>query len=78
DLQGAMDRGGAWLSGWGQSWVGLGHLVTGLSMGFLAPVKSEIVAPAQIADLKSKGVDTGFLEWEQQWTRDSYRSYIDL
>lgn len=78
DLQGAMDRGGAWLSGWAQSWVGLGHLVTGVSMGFLAPVMSEVVAPGQIADLKSKNVDTGFLEWQQQWTRDSYRSYIDL
>lgn len=78
DFAGAVDRGGAWLSGWAQSWVGLGNLVTGVSMGFLAPVMSEVVAPGQIADLKSKGVDTGFLEWQQQWTRDSYRSYIDL
>lgn len=78
DIQGAADRGGDWLSGWGQSWLGLGHLATGLSMGFLAPVMSEVVAPGQIADLKSKGADTGFLEWQQQWARDSYRSYIDL
>lgn len=75
---GAANHGSAWLSGWVESWIGLGHLVSGVSMGFLAPVKSEIVAPGQIADLKSKGIDTGFLEWEQQWTRDSYRSYIDL
>ena len=78
DFQGAADRGGDWLSGWGQSWMGLGHLVTGVSMGFMAPVMTEVVAPGQISDLKSKGVDTGFLEWQQQWMRDSYRSYIDL
>ncbi|KTR93222.1 hypothetical protein NS220_13240 [Microbacterium testaceum] len=78
DFQGAADRGGDWLSGWGQSWMGLGHLVTGVSMGFMAPVMSEVVAPGQISDLKAKGADTGFLEWQQQWMRDSYRSYIDL
>ncbi len=78
DFQGAADRGGDWLSGWGQSWMGLGHLVTGVSMGFMAPVMTEVVAPGQIADLKAKGADTGFLEWQQQWMRDSYRSYIDL
>jgi len=76
DLQGAADRGGDWLSGWGQSWLGLGHLVTGVSMGFMAPVMTEVVAPGQISDLKAKGVDTGFVEWQQQWMRDSYRSYI--
>ena len=78
DFQGAAERGGDWLSGWGQSWLGLFHLATGVSMGFMAPVMTEVVAPGQISDLKSKGVDTGFLEWQQQWMRDSYRSYIDL
>lgn len=78
NLQQYMTDGSSWLSGWGQAWVGLGHLVTGVSMGVTGPLMTEVIMPSQISALKSQGADTSALEGLRQWERDSFTSEVDL
>ncbi len=78
DDRGAQATMNAYLGGWGQAWVGMGHLVTGLAMGVTGPLMTEVIMPGQIDQLKKAGADTSVLEGMQQWERDSYTSYVDL
>lgn len=78
NTQAALDDTGTLASGWGQAWVGVGHLITGVSMGVAGPLMTEVVEPWAIDTLKGEGADTSVLEGFQQWQRDSFTSYVDL